>query len=296
MTSRSTRVLAVAGACRAGTSRRRARPRRRRIGGGLGGRHRGLLRSRPAPTRRSRARSASARRCRCPAAPPPRRSSRPPAASRRTSTTPTRTTCCPATSSRSTIGDDQYDPALTPGVVNGLIDDGVAPVRRHHRHAEQPRRARHAQRGVHPAAQRCSPATRGAVRSRTTRGPPACSRRTSTSSAATPRASPRTSPTRPSACSSSTTSSATSRWTTSATPPTRPGWRSSASRRSSVGDEAPPQAQVSSLAEAAPGRAWSTSRSAPSASRSSTSWPTPRRANPDWEPVVYMTNTCAAAR
>ena len=24
-----------------------------------------------------------------------------------------------------TVGDDQYDPALTPGVVNGLIDDGV---------------------------------------------------------------------------------------------------------------------------------------------------------------------------
>ena len=46
-------------------------------------------------------------------------------ASRRTSTTPTRTTWCPATSSSSPIGDDQYDPALTPGVVNGLIDDGV---------------------------------------------------------------------------------------------------------------------------------------------------------------------------
>ncbi len=63
-----------------------------------------------------------------------------------------------ATSSSSTIGDDQYDPALTPGVVNGLHRRRRPPVRRDHRHAEQPRRARHPQRGVHPAAQRAQPA------------------------------------------------------------------------------------------------------------------------------------------
>ena len=36
------------------------------------------------------------------------------------------------------IGDDQYDPSLTPGVVQGIIDEGVDSVRRDHRDAEQP--------------------------------------------------------------------------------------------------------------------------------------------------------------
>ena len=76
-------------------------------------------------TNRSRARSTSARRDRCRAGRPRRPSLRSSRASRPTSTTPTRTGCCPTTRSRVSFGDDQYDPALTPGVINGALDDGA---------------------------------------------------------------------------------------------------------------------------------------------------------------------------
>ena len=56
--------------------------------------------------------------------PPRQRSSRRPAASRRTSTTPTRTNSCPATARADRRRRLPVRPALTPGVVNGLIDDG----------------------------------------------------------------------------------------------------------------------------------------------------------------------------
>ena len=60
------------------------------------------------------------------------------------------------------VGDDQYDPALTPGVVTGADRRRCPSLRRNHRDTEQPRCSRHAERGVHPAAQR--PRRRSAVR------------------------------------------------------------------------------------------------------------------------------------
>ena len=80
-------------------------------------------------------------------------------ACRRTSTTPTRTSSFRASTLELSIADDQYDPALTPGAVNGALDAGVASVQRHHRLAEQRGRPRHAQRGVRPAARTRSPAS-----------------------------------------------------------------------------------------------------------------------------------------
>ena len=108
------------------------------------------------PTRRSRARSRSARHAVVGRPGGGRLRPGDSRASRRTSTTPTRTGWCPATSSTVRFGDDQYNPALTPGAINGALDDGRRPVHRHHRHAEQPRRARHAQRGVRAAARAAS--------------------------------------------------------------------------------------------------------------------------------------------
>ena len=193
-----------------------------------------------------------------------------------------------------TIGDDQYDPALTPGVVNGLIDDGVAPLRRDHRHAEQPRRARHAQRGVHPAAQRAG--RRSAVR----RG-----RRLPVDDRAAdvvrvrvrrlrPDTSPRTSRTRRSGCSTSTTSSATSPSTTSAPPPTRPGWRSSPRRPSSSATRRRRRPRC----RASPTRRPTCSSTVPLGAAVRL---VPQRTGqcqggqPVGSPVVYMTNTCAAS-
>ena len=177
MSSRSARVTALVGACAIAGSAVAAGAAHATTASPSGGwtvDTEQLLRPRPRPTRRSRARSASARRCRCPAAPRPPRSRRPPRGSRRTSTTPTSKACCPATSSSSTIGDDQYDAGAHAGRGQRLIDDGVDLFAGDHRHADEPRRARHAQRGVHPAAQPAHAATRRGARPRTTRGRPAC--------------------------------------------------------------------------------------------------------------------------
>ncbi len=61
-----------------------------------------------------------------------------------------------------------------------------------------------------------------------------------------------------------------------------------------LGDEAPPQAQVSSLAEAAPGSS-SRCRSVAGASRSSTSWPMPRRLTPTGNPSCTSPTRVAPA-
>ena len=61
-----------------------------------------------------------------------------------------------------------------------------------------------------------------------------------------------------------------------------------------VGDEAPPQAQVSSLAEAAPDVLVTVPLGAQCISFLN-ELANAKAANPDWDPVVYMTNTCAAS-
>ena len=76
-------------------------------------------------TLRSRERSRSARRCRCPAGSPRRRSHLRPQGLEAYINYANENDLLPGYELELTIGDDQYDPALTPGVVNGLIDDGV---------------------------------------------------------------------------------------------------------------------------------------------------------------------------
>ena len=77
------------------------------------------------------------------------------------------------------IKDDQYTADLTkPNVDELIFDDEVVAARRHHRLGEQPGRPGRPQRPVHPAAVRRDRCHRTGVTSRTTRGPPVCSFRT----------------------------------------------------------------------------------------------------------------------
>ena len=59
------------------------------------------------------------------------------------------------------------------------------------------------------------------------------------------------------------------------------------------GDESPPQAQLSALAEAAPGVIMATPLGAQCVTFLS-ELANAKAANPDWQPVVYITNTCAS--
>ena len=103
--------------------------------------------------------------------------------SRRTSPTPTRTSCCPGVTIEVDIQDDAVRPVAHARRRAGPDRLRCPPLRRQHRHRQQPRRPSTRSTRSASRTSTCSPATRcGARRSRTTRGRPGCSRRTTTRS------------------------------------------------------------------------------------------------------------------
>ena len=191
------------------------------------------------------------------------------------------------------VGDDQYDPALTPGVVNGLIDDGVHLFAGIIGTQNNLGGARHAQRGVHPPAQR--PRRRPPVRLEVADYPWTTGLLTSYEYEFGAYAQDIAANFPDSTVGLYYVNSEFGNVSIDSfkAAADEAGLEIVAEETVELGDEAPPQAQVSSLADAAPDVLVTVPLGAQCISFLN-ELANAKAAN-DWDPVVYMTNTCAAS-